>query len=526
MSANKLALNSQYEIIDLVFVADHDHWDDFEPTNIQKLDRELAQQFSIKLAKIVVRQSHHHALLRVCALLVLVAVSFAILQFSWRQRYWRDSNDNLMTISENLAVLQIAIKAHEICIMLSLFDLVLHYLRQRLFSSCNLSFDLFIFIYQVALEDQSISLRFFYSIRTSMRHKNIQWQFIWLALVLLLAILIDLASDSTSIIILILRLNWWSRQNLFVFYNSFDDYEFRRAITFQMYIAKQLFSNVIDASSLFESYCLSANLDVNAFCSYADYRQILSTLNFTASSDNVTINSLSSRYLFTQVDIYDVAHIWIISHVLVNYLSLTLDTNDVEKNSSTVESLTQHSSVMMSIVSTYCDQQSATTYDRSLTALAISFSTLLTSDDVVSFFEFFDVRQIWNETILIKFNDTMIAFEDNIFNASISRILAFIYMLASDENKVNITMCDIRAIWNVNKMWMLSSEIRGVVSSNFTWAAYTDRSKVLQTSVTLNIRSWRTTVFLIYDWWMLQKERSMSRTLQLSFIKYTTNQSQ
>lgn len=47
---------------------------------------------------------------------------------------------------------------------------------------------------------------------------------------------------------------------------------------------------------------------------------------------------------------------------------------------------------------------------------------------------------------MIKFNDTMIAFEDGIFNASISRILAFIYTLASDENKVNITMCDIRAI--------------------------------------------------------------------------------
>ncbi len=252
-----------------------------------------------------------------------------------------------------------------------------------------------------------------------MRHKIIQWQFIWLALVLLLAILIDLASDSTSIIVLIFRLNWWHRQNLFAFYKSLDDYEFQRAITFQMYIAKQLFSSVVDASSLSEPYCLSANLDVNAFCSYAGYSQILPTLNFTALSDNVTIDSPSSRYLFTQVDVYDVAHIWIISHVLVNYLSLTLDTYDVEKNSSTVESLTQYSSVMTPIISTYCDQQSAKTYDRSLTALAISFSTLLTSDDVVSFFEFFDVRQIWNETILIKSNDTMIAFEDDILNASI-----------------------------------------------------------------------------------------------------------
>lgn len=107
---------------------------------------------------------------------------------------------------------------------------------------------------------------------------------------------------------------------------------------------------------------------------------------------------------------------------------------------------------MTPIVSTYCDQQPATTYDRSLTALAISFSTLLTSDDVVPFFEFFDVRQIWNETILAKSNDTMVAFEDDILNASISETLAFIYTPASDKNKANITMCDIRTIWDVNKM--------------------------------------------------------------------------
>jgi len=116
MPANKPALDPQYEIIDPAFVADHDHWDDSEPTNIQELDRELAQQSSTELAKVAVRQSRRRALLRVCALLVPVAVSFAILQFSWRQRYWRDSNDNPVAISENLAVLQIAAKAHEVCI--------------------------------------------------------------------------------------------------------------------------------------------------------------------------------------------------------------------------------------------------------------------------------------------------------------------------------------------------------------------------------------------------------------------------
>lgn len=488
MPANKPALDPQYEIIDPAFVADHDHWDDSEPTNIQELDRELAQQSSTELAKVAVRQSRRRALLRVCALLVPVAVSFAILQFSWRQRYWRDSNDNPVAISENLAVLQIAAKAHEVCIVLSLSDLVLHYLRQRLSSSCGLPFGLFISAYQVALGGQPISLGFFYSIRTSVRHKIIQWQSIWLALVLLLATLVGLASGPASAIVLIPRLNWWPRQDLFAFYKSPDDYGFRRATTFQMYIAKQLFPSVVDASSLPGPYCLSAHLDVNASCPYAGYSQILPTLNFTAPSDNVTIDSPSSRYLFTQVGIYGVAHTWTTSHVLANYLSLALGTYDVGENPSTVESLTQHSSVMTPIVSTYCDQQPATTYDRSLTALATSFSTLLASDGAVPPSGFFDVRQIWNETILAKSNDTMVAFEDGIPNASISGTLAFIYTPASDRNKANITMCGIRAIWDANKMWMLSSGIRGVVSSNFTWAAYTGRSKTLQASVTLNIR--------------------------------------
>lgn len=203
MSTNKpLPIGSRYEPIDPTLPADQ--WDDSEPSNIEELNQQTAKQSAKELEKVAVRQSRFGVLFRSCVLLALAALSFAILQLSWRHRYWRDSNEN---VSEELAVLQIAAKAHEILITLSLSDLVLHYLQQQLSSSRGLPFGLFTSAYQVALGAQPISFGFLYSAKSILRPRDVQWQPLGLALFLLLSTLLGLAAGPSSAIVLIPRLN-------------------------------------------------------------------------------------------------------------------------------------------------------------------------------------------------------------------------------------------------------------------------------------------------------------------------------
>ena len=149
-----------------------DQWDDSEPSNLDELNQQTAKQSAKELEKIAVRQDRWNVLFRVSALLVPVAISFAFLQLSWRHHYWHDSNEN---VGEQLALLQIAAKAHEILITLSLSDLVLHYLRQQLSSYSGLPFGLFASAYQVSLGAQPLSFGFLHSVKSMLRPRHVQW---------------------------------------------------------------------------------------------------------------------------------------------------------------------------------------------------------------------------------------------------------------------------------------------------------------------------------------------------------------
>ena len=483
MPAKKKPADLLYEAIDPTLPADQ--WDDSEPGNIQELDRQIAQQSTKELEKVAIRHSRPYALLRVCALLVPVALSFAILQLSWRHRYWHDSVHNPVTLSEDLATLQIAAKAHEILIVLSLSDLVLYYLRQRLSSTHGLPFGLFTSAYQFALGGQPISQGFFYSVKSLLFRHGERWRPFNLALsaLLLPSTLLGLAVGPSSAIVLIPRLNWWSNGGLFQLYTSPDDWNHDRSSPFTMYIPRLLFPNVVDASSLPGPYCLNANLDVNGSCPFAGYDEVLSSANFTAQADNATIDSPLSRVMATETNYNGYgtsASTWTTSHVIANYMSLALDlgSNAGNQNPSTVEASTQGKSIMTPFVDVYCDQRYASVHERNLSGLAAAFGSLLGYQGIPPPAGDINVLQIWDQNTLAKSNDTMIVFKDSLPNATSPGILAFVFTPATTRDEANVTICGINAAWEPSTMWVFSSgEKTTTVASNFTIATYLGTSK-------------------------------------------------
>lgn len=470
-------LDPRYEVIDPSLSPDQ--WDDSEPSNIHELGRQLNQQSSKELDKVAIRQSRFRVLPRILALFVPVAASFAILQLSWRQLYWRDSDGRPRSISEDLAKLQIAAKTQEVLIGLSLSDIVLHHLRQQLSSENGLPFGLFTSAYQVALGTQPFSFGFFYSVKSSFWRRDIRWQPLILALFLLLSTLLGLAAGPASAVALIPRLDWWPDNDMFFLYTSPRDYNREHPSPFTMYIPKPLFPSVVDASSLPGSYCLHAELDVNGSCPYAGFQDVLPQLNFTGGSENITINTplprpMATRYVFSGDSGNGSFSTWTTSHVLANYMSLAFEESRSSSsfNPSIIEAITQMDSVFTPTVGVRCVEQPSTVYNRNLSELA-GFNGLkgTTMDELVPPSGLFDIRTVWNESILTRSNNTLISFEDDLPNGTIPGLLALIYA-PGREGTANVTMCNIIAAWEPSKLWVLKSGGYGPISSNFTWDLY------------------------------------------------------
>lgn len=200
-------------------------------------------------------------------------------------------------------------------------------------------------------------------------------------------------------------------------------------------------------------------------------RDLLPNLNFTARVDNVTIDSPLHRVMSTQSIGYATASTWTTSHVLTNYMSLGLSSYP-ERNPSTIESLTKHNSVMAPLVNVYCEKQHATAYNQNVSALTPGFQTLSGSDGVESPFGTFDVRKIWDENTLANSNTIMIAFEEDLPNATCPGLLSFVYSPAKPKEGANITLCGINAAWEPIQMWASLNENGGTVLTNFTWDEY------------------------------------------------------
>ena len=413
------------------------------------------------------------------ALLIPVALSFAILQLSWRYVYWRDSNHDPRAVSEDLGILQIAAKAHEVLMVLSLSDLVLHYLRQGLSSPAGLPFGLFTSAYSVALGSQPVSFSFFYALKSLCRRTTIQWRSLALAAFLLTSTLLGLAVGPSSAIVLIPRLDWWPSDKFFLLYENTHDYNRKNPSTFTMYIPKLLSPSIVDASSLpLYADCLHDDYDANKTCPFAGFSDLSASMNFSAINDNVTTGSPLQRVIATNMANDGesvVASTWTTNYVLTNYMSLTFDPfylKAAHVNPNTIQCRTNDDSVMSPLVNVFCEQQYANVFVRNVSNLDRALLNFAGSiNDSARPSGTIDIRTIWNETVLAHSNTTQVAFvEDSSDVITPSHLLAFAYVPTTEEGEeANVSMCGIAASWEPSKMSVLVSGTVGTVISNFTW---------------------------------------------------------
>ena len=237
--------------------------------------------------KVAVVHSSRKIPLRVCLYLIPVALSFAILQLSFRHVYWRGTGSSdsgylsRYTMDQVLNFLQIVWKAHEILIAMSLSNVVLRYLRRQFVSSEGVTFGLSS-AYQVTLGGAPFSYDFWRTCKRCLRRETFNWHTFSVINLLILVTVLGLTVGPSSAIAVIPRLQEWQYRDLFTFYEK----PRRENHDFQLYIPKQLFPRTMDGSNLPGPYCLIASLDVNSTCPFAGFNTILPLFNIADTSEN------------------------------------------------------------------------------------------------------------------------------------------------------------------------------------------------------------------------------------------------
>ncbi|MCJ1384980.1 hypothetical protein MMC17_008098 [Xylographa soralifera] len=432
--------------------------------------------------KVAISRSKSHGFLRSWIYLVPVGITFGIFQLSLRQVYWRGTatGDGLPNNTNTiLQILQIAAKAHEILIVISLSKVVLHYLRQQLGSSQGLPYGLVTSAYNVALGSQPFSVGFYHACTSILESKNFRWQSLGLATLTLMATFLGLASGPASAIILIPRADWWYLQDLFVFYQDPDSIATVEGV--MMYIPKALFPQEVNQSSLPGPYCVEKGLDVNGSCPYAGYTDILSSLQFPTAydlpeypgaigvPDNTTLDTPISRRMTTMSDGLYTASTWTSNQVLGNYMSfgVGLDTYGLDSTPYTVGVETQYGSVLNPFVRACCLLQPADQFSRSASLLDNCWSP---NQDLDQSGPTFSVTDVWNETVLANASATMFEWIDSVPNTTIPMLTAFIFTPPDKTDVANITVCAVNASWYYDELWITSDEGPTIVS-NFSFSS-------------------------------------------------------
>ena len=209
-----------------------------------------------------------------CIHLVPIVISIALLQLSFRNVFWQPPGGE--NLAEILGVFQVAAKAHEILIVLSVSQIVLYYIQHQLISNHGIPFGLLTLAYRVALGSHPFSPGLFASLKSVVGHgpslkKHSQWRPLWqplsLVIVVSIATLIALAAGPASAIAMIPRLKWWNYHDLFLFYERNN----QTAPEFSMYVTKQLFPSDVTSQSLPGPFCSDKNLDAYGLCPFAGF---------------------------------------------------------------------------------------------------------------------------------------------------------------------------------------------------------------------------------------------------------------
>ena len=443
-----------------------------------------------RLEKVAIKRDRGKSLLWSCVVLAPVAVSFGILQLSFRQVFWRDAQEP--GTSTILEVLQVGAKAHELLIIFSLSQLVLYYLRQQLNTSQGLPFGLFASGYAFTLGSFPASSGFWLSWKLVAWKKRFQWKPFGLACLVILAALIGLTASPASAILLIPQLKWWYFSDLFMFRGSHTPSnecypENALKADFALYIPKPLFPNEVDASSLPGPFCLDGSLDVNSTCPFKGLDDILPQLNWTGPN-NMTIGSGLGRIVASTGGSDNIqgpgvaaylppsAMAWTTNQLLGNYMANGLGLS-IGSDSSihTIEAKAPGSRLMSPIGNVTCEVRSSTASNRNLTFLVdteyLGGPQFGWHDNDRLLGGQYDIRELWNETVLKTPPSTMFEWKE-FQDTEGNWLLAGFILVPKDKNgRANVSMCSVRATWAPNEMYVLPAETKTVVS-NFTFDDY------------------------------------------------------
>jgi hypothetical protein len=420
--------------------------------------------------------------------IVPVAVTFGILQLSFRNYYWADADAKDQRVK--LSALQIAAKGHEILILVSLSSMVLHYTRKLMVKPNGISLGLLEAAYQSGLSSNPWTIGNWQALKhVGQRMKSRKgkaraedgkgvgaWQLVVLLVVFaFLALFIGPASAIT----LIPQLGWWHREDLIGPRQMTASYI---ASSFSVYIPTKLFPTEVDKSHLPAEICNDATKDENNTCPSARIAEIRNAFTIPMSDatpklQNTTLSlsedsAIQRRILYLQN--YRRAAVTMPNYLISSFASLIklpADNSDENYDSDgpfTLEFLANGAVPLDPLVGVDCNDTTSDLFLR-------SFIYEPSADDRRPYdgrrkMADFDIRSIWTEDELGRsINGTELIFKDLTDTTKAPVLLALL------RHEQNVTLCTIQSHWTPTSQWILSTSNYDM-ATNFTFEPKNDPS--------------------------------------------------
>jgi hypothetical protein len=419
--------------------------------------------------------------------IVPVAVTFGILQLSFRNYYWADADAKDQRAK--LSALQIAAKGHEILILVSLSSMVLHYTRKLMVKPNGISLGLLEAAYQSGLSSNPWTIGNWQALKhVGQRMKSRKekgkaedgkrvgaWQLVVLLVVFaFLALFIGPASAIT----LIPQLGWWHREDLIGPRQMTASYV---APSFSVYIPTKLVPTEVDKSHL-STDCNDATKEENYACPSARIAEIRNAFTIPTSEaaqrlQNTTLSlsedsAIQRRILYLQS--YRRAAVMVPNYLISSFASLIkLPAGPIADNYDgdgpfTLEFLANGAVPLNPLVGVDCNDTESDLFLRSYTYEP-------SADDRRPYngrrkVADFDIRSIWTEDELGKsINGTELIFKDLTQTTKAPVLLALL------RHEQNVTVCIIQSHWTPTSQWVLSTSNYDM-ATNFTFDSKNDPS--------------------------------------------------
>jgi hypothetical protein len=418
--------------------------------------------------------------------IVPVAVTFGILQLSFRNYYWADADAKNQRAK--LSALQIAAKGHEILILVSLSSMVLHYTRKLMVKPSGISFGLLEAAYQSGLSSNPWTIGNWQALKhvgqrtRSKKEKGKAedskgigaWQLVVLLVVFaFLALFIGPASAIT----LIPQLGWWHREDLI---GPRQMGAWYTPPSFSVYVPTKLSPTEVDKDLLPAAFCDDAANDTNNTCPSARMVEIRRSFTIpmpdvTPKIQNTTLSlsedsAIQRQLLYSQNDRR--AAVTVPNYLMSSFASLVklptfpTDGNYDNDGPFTLEFFANGATPLDPLVGVDCNDTNGDLFLRSYTYELSGFDTKnqqRTPYDDVRKMADFDIRSVWGEDELKRsINGTELVFKDLTDTTKVPVLLALL------RHEQNVTVCTVQSHWTPTSQWVLSTSNYDV-ATNFTF---------------------------------------------------------